>query len=201
MAKRKKTPSEILQVELEPIPAPPAVFLPMVPDGTALTPMGLAALAREVAMDIKELPEILKFYKLTDATYADICKIPFYARALEVALIEWNSALSTPDRIKIEAAATLEDALHGLGARMKNKDEAFPAAIEAGKLFAKIAGLGEPGRAEGAPGEKFTININLGADTKLHYEKDVTPILPVIEDQYTKDQKPAYMKNLEGKSK
>lgn len=154
----------------------------MVPDGTALTPMGLAALAREVAMDIKELPEILKFYKLTDASYADICKIPFYARALEVAIIEWNSALSTHDRIKIEAAATLEDALHGLGARMKNKDEAFPAAIEAGKLFAKIAGLGEPGRTEGAPGEKFTININLGNDVpQLHFEKDVTPIIPVIE--------------------
>lgn len=188
MAKKQKTPSEILQDELEPLPGPiPPTPLPVLFNGTELTPVGLASLAREVAMDIKELPDILKFYKLTTATYDAICKNPFYKRALEVSTIEWNSALSTHERIRLEAAATLENALPGLSARMNNKDEAFPAAIEAGKLFAKIAGLDANVRADSAPGEKFTININLGADTKLHYEKDVTPI-PVLIDEKGKDQ-------------
>jgi hypothetical protein len=105
---------------------------------------------------------------------------------LETAAIEWNSALSTHDRIRIEAAAIMEDAMPGLSARMKSRDEALPAAIEAGKLFAKLAGLGEVNKAAAGSGEKFVIQIDLGADTKLRYEKDVSPILPVIEQEPTK---------------
>jgi hypothetical protein len=60
---------------------------------------------------------------------------------------------------------------------MKNSAEAFPAAIEAGKLFAKIAGLDALSKGEGPPGERFTITINLGADTTLKYEKEAPPIL------------------------
>lgn len=183
MSKEPKTASEIVQDVLKSAP----INLPMIPDGSPLTPTGLAALAREIAMDIRELPEILKYYHLTDADYADICTIPFFSRALEVATIEWNSALSTHERIRLEAAATLENALPGLSARMNNREEAFPAAIEAGKLFAKIAGLDANVRADAAPGEKFTININLGADTKLHYEKDVTPIPLTIEKEKTNE--------------
>ena len=181
MAKRKQTPSEELQDILEPLPPP--IPLPVIPAGIGLTPAELASLAREVAMDIKELPDILRTYKLTEKAYLDICDVPFYKRALEVSTIEWNSALSTHERIRLEAAATLENALPGLSARMNNKEEAFPAAIEAGKLFAKIAGLDTQLKSEGSPGEKFTININLGADAKLHYEKDVTPIPVLIEDK------------------
>lgn len=158
-------------------PKPPA-NLPAIPE---LSPFDLAKLAREVAMDIKELDVVLGYYRLTLEQYAEVCKIPFFKRALENSTLEWNSALSTHERMKIEAAAILEEGLPILGARMKNKDETFAAATEAGKLFAKIAGLGEVSRDAPAPGEKFTITINLGDDTKLHYEKDVTPASPVIE--------------------
>jgi hypothetical protein len=179
MTKKAKRPATVLE---PPLPA----HLPMIPEGIMLTPSSLAALAREVAMDIKVLPDILKHYKLTEETYIDICKVPFYKRALEVATIEWNSALSTHERLRIEAAASLEDALPGLSARMNNKDETLPAATEVGKLFAKIAGIGEPERGGAAATEKFTITINLGADKKLEFTKDVTPVIPIIDQEPSK---------------
>jgi hypothetical protein len=155
--------------------------IPVVIEGLSITPIRLAMLANEIAMDMKELADILKLYKLSESDYLKISKIPFFTNALETATIEWQSPLGTHARIRIESAAILEEALPGLSARMKSKDEAFPAAIEAGKLFAKIAGLGEPDKAGASSGEKFTINIDLGQDKKLTYEKDVSPIIPVIE--------------------
>jgi hypothetical protein len=178
----KKAKAVPVTVDIPPLPAVPAIVV----GDTTYTPSNLAALAREVAMDIKPLPDILKVYRLSEDDYLKISKIPFYAKALETAAIEWNSALSTHDRIRIEAAAIMEDAMPGLSARMKSKEEALPAAIEAGKLFAKLAGLGEVNKAAAGSGEKFVIQIDLGADTKLRYEKDVTPILPVIEQEPSK---------------
>jgi hypothetical protein len=178
----KKAKAVPVTVDIPPLPAVPAIVV----GDTTYTPSNLAALAREVAMDIKPLPDILKVYRLSEDDYLKISKIPFYAKALETAAIEWNSALSTHDRIRIEAAAIMEDAMPGLSARMKSRDEALPAAIEAGKLFAKLAGLGEVNKAAAGSGEKFVIQIDLGADTKLRYEKDVSPILPVIEQEPTK---------------
>lgn len=179
MTKKSKVP---VTVDMPPLP----VNLPM-PTGTDITPHLLAALAREVAMDIKELPDILKHYKLSQEDYEKIAKIPFYAKALESAVIEWNSALSTPTRIRLEAAAIIEDAMPKLAARMKHQDEAFPAAIEAGKLFTKLAGLDAADKTGNTTGEKFTININLGEDAKLRYEKDVTPAIPIIEKEVTNE--------------
>lgn len=147
-----------------------------------ITPHQMAALAREVAINIRELPDILKNFGLTGEQYARIAEIDFFKHALSAAVIEWTSALKTADRIRIEAAVALEDAMPVLAARMKDGKEGLPAAVEAGKLFAKLAGLGEREGSQSAPGEKFTININLGdgADDKLSFEKDVTPRAPSL---------------------
>ncbi len=128
----------------------------------------LAALAREVAMDIRVLDEILITYGLTRIQYDFLQENnEFYKQALHTLTIEWNSALSTPERLKIESAAILEDALPRLGARMQNQAEGLPGVIEAAKLFAKMAGVGEREANQAAPGEKFSITINLGGDEKI----------------------------------
>jgi len=54
------------------------------------------------------------------------------------------------------------------------RSEPFPAAIDAAKLFAKIAGLDTAGAQKAGPSEKFSIQINIG-ETKLAYEKNVQP--------------------------
>ena len=157
-----QTPDEPLITGLVEAAAPPPI---------TLTHVELARLAREIAMDIKERRDTLEVFKLTEAQYEQIEKHPLYERMLTAAVIEWNSAKSTPDRLKIEAAAILEEALPHIGARMTKPAESLAMQVQAGTLLAKIAGVGEGGAAPAAQGEKFVISINLGAD-KEHYERN-----------------------------
>lgn len=146
----------------------------------------LATLAREIAMDIKEVSTVLKTYGLTESQYEFVKENPFFKRMLENEIITWNSSLSTHDRIRIEAAAILEDNLPTLGARMVKAGEGLPGVVEAGKLFAKIAGLETPDKAAAAPGEKFRITINLGSDVVVkHQTKDISPAARTIEGSAT----------------
>lgn len=133
-----------------------------------MSPPELAQLAREVAMNIKPLSAILQDFKLNDTQYEFLEEHnEFFKAALHAACIEWARPLSTPERIKIEAAAILEDSLVGLGARMQNKGEGLPGVVEVAKLFSKIAGVGEREAGPGNPGERFVINIDLGGDKKI----------------------------------
>ena len=142
----------------------------------------LVKLAREIVMDIKDADVVLGHYHLSREQYDWLKENhAFFKQALHVSTIEWNSALTTSERIKLESAAILEDALPRLGARMVNQAEGLPGVVEAAKLFAKIAGLGEKEAADRAPGEKFSININLGGDDRLTY-KSPEPITVVIDD-------------------
>lgn len=166
----------------EPSANVPAVIEPLAPAVETRTQVKLAKLAREVAMNIRDLPVVLKDYGLTADDYnTHIYPNPFYRRTLDNYIQEWNSAVSTQQRIKVEAAATLEDSLHHLGARMNKNDENLPAVVEAAKLFAKLAGVDGQAATGGGSAEKFSITINLGADTQLHYERDITPTPPIDE--------------------
>ncbi len=128
----------------------------------------LAKLAREIAMDIKERHVVLKEFNLTQVQYDFLEQNNvFFREALSAACIEWHAPMSTAERIKVEAGAILEDSLPGLGARMQSKGEGLPGVIEAAKLFAKVAGVGERETSAGASGERFTINIDLGGDQKI----------------------------------
>jgi len=140
----------------------------------------LAKLARELAMDIKEEHVILKEFKLDNAQFEYLkAHNDFFREAFAAACKEWHAPLSTQDRIKVEAAAILEDSLLGLGARMQNKGEGLPGVIEAAKLFAKVAGVGEREGPGAAPGERFSINIDLGADQKITVSTTQAPAAPL----------------------
>lgn len=133
-----------------------------------ISPPELARLAREIAMNIKERHVVLQDFKLSESQYEFLEKYnEFYQAALRSACIEWQSPLSTTERIKVEAAAILEDSLIGLGARMQNRAEGLPGVVEVAKLFAKVAGVGEREPGQNTPGERFTINIDLGGDKKI----------------------------------
>ncbi len=137
----------------------------------------LARLAREIAQNIRETPAILADYKLNQ-TQLDFLTghNEFFKQALHHAVIEWNAAGNTQDRIKLQAAAGFEDKLPLLLTRMGNASEGLPGVVEAAKLIAKVAGVGERDVAGAVPGERFTITINLGADEKLVIgPKDITP--------------------------
>ena len=140
-----------------------------------ITPDMLVKIAREVAMDIQEMPQILAQFSLTPEQYrTHVEPNAFFQRALEAYRIEWNSALSTKDRIRVQAATALEHSLPHFATRLTKNDESLDAQVKAAALFAKLADIGESKGEEGSS-EKFSIVINLGADTKLKYEKNITP--------------------------
>jgi hypothetical protein len=164
----------------EPEQSAPASNLPEVTPviHSALTPAGLAALAREVAFDIRELPTILKTFKLTEAQYEEIGKIPFFQNALTSATIEWESVKGTEERIKLRSQIILEENIGIVAARMRDIKEPLNSVVETGKFFTKLAGIGEQSKSGASAGEKFVIEINLGEDTKLRFEKNTTPDSP-----------------------
>jgi hypothetical protein len=135
---------------------------PTEPPDQNLDEVAVAKLAREMAMAIRSYRVIFEDFGISEQDFYEISKLPFYKRAFEQFTLEWNSALSTNERIKLTSAAYLEQALPRLGARMMS-DESLSAATEVAKLFSRNAGLGGDPK-EAKSNERFVITINLGED-------------------------------------
>jgi hypothetical protein len=123
----------------------------------------LAKLAREMAMNVRPYAEVFDDFGITETDYYEISKLEFYARAKEQFTLEWNSTISTGDRIKIGSLAYLEQILPMLTRRALDLKEPLPAATDVAKLLARNAGIGEV-KSEKNTSERFMITINLGAD-------------------------------------
>lgn len=136
----------------------------------------LVKLAREIAMDIYPLETILKQYSITPEKWDELQLNGKFKILLESECAAWSTALNTHERVKLKAAAMMEEWLPELNNRMHDPDENLPAKIEAGKMLSKIAGMGLPGQVEGSTPERFTVTINLGPQVApISIEKDVTP--------------------------
>jgi hypothetical protein len=132
----------------------------------------LAKLAHDFAVHMYDDDVLLAKHELTPDQYARLASNDIYKKMLEIASIEWNSPKSINQRLALEAAVTLEHVMPTIGVRMEDKREDLPGVIEAVKALTKIAGIGEQ-KQQAAPGEKFTITINLGSDVE-HFEKTRT---------------------------
>lgn len=132
------------------------------------SPAFLATLAREIAMDIETVDAILKKHGLSNAQYEYLSNHhEYYKKTLLQQVHEWQSLGSTQARLKAQAAAALEAQLPTLGSRMGQASEKLADAVEAAKLFAKIAGVDTDTGGPRGGGEGFTITIDLGADERL----------------------------------
>ena len=70
----------------------------------------------------------------------------------------------------------LEESLPEAFARIHDATENLSAKTELWKLIARLAGAGMAGTGvEGGGGEKFSVTINLGADSSLRIEKELSP--------------------------
>lgn len=143
----------------------------------ALGDIGLVKLAREIAMDIQPLETILKQHGISPEKWEELQRNGKFQILLTSESEAWGTALNTHERVKLKAAAMLEEWLPELNNRLHDPDEALPAKIEGGKMIAKIAGMGAPGQVEGAGPERFTVTINLGPQVApIQIEKDITPV-------------------------
>ena len=148
---------------------------------SSTTDVMMLKLAREIAMDIQSIEDILKNQQVSAEQWEEIQRNQRFKSYLSNAVEEWQSATNTPERVKLKSMAFVEEALPEFFARAHDPKETLAAKTEVLKTIAKFAGVG--GSVEGAvTGERMVVTINLGADNQLRIERDVTP--QVIEGDY-----------------
>ena len=150
--------------------------LPIVPNNQrgSFNDLLMVRLAREIAMEIRPLEEILVSLKVSPDDWAAIGEHPAFQARLATAVSEWSSAINTAERVKLKSLAFVEEALPEFFARAHDPREGLAAKIEVLKAVAKFAGIGGTADFAGA-GERVTVTINLGEDRHIRVEKDVTP--------------------------
>src|SRR5262245_14559834 len=118
----------------------------------------LAKLAREFAMNIKTREDILTVYKLSEEEMQKTKAISYFITARDQMTIEWNSALSTPQRLRLSSLALLEESLLDVAVRMSNPNEPLTGAIQTAKFLADLGGMGG-GNQQGiaSPVDRFVI--------------------------------------------
>lgn len=136
----------------------------------------LVKLARQIAMGIKEIPDILFDNGLTLREFDVIKLLPHFNNILAAEARAWEGAGNTNERLRIKSAAMIEEYLPELYARLNDREEPMMAKIKALELASKMAGFSDKADAPiGSPGDKVSVIINLGADSKLVYEKQLPP--------------------------
>ncbi len=138
---------------------------------TTITEQLLLRLARDIAMDILPVEDILKAHGVTADLWAKISNTPRFIELLIDATRDWASASNTHERVKVKAATMIEEWLPELHERLHDQREALSAKTEAAKLLRDLAGMGK-GVDTAIAGEKFNITINLGSD-QMKIEKSI----------------------------
>lgn len=138
--------------------------------------------ARNLAMDMYELPQILDMLSIPAYEFERWKNHPRFNQYLISEKEAWNSALNTHERTKLKASTVMEEFMLEAHRSMHDKKQPLNHRVELGKLVAKIAGMGETARGaigEGGPGFSLQINIGQGPDHQVNISSRPAP--PVIE--------------------
>lgn len=134
----------------------------------------LLKLAREIAMDMRDLGDILETHGVTAEEFAEISALGVFQEYLRQSVTEWQSATNTAERVRLKSMAFVEEALPEFFARAHDPEESLNAKVEVLKTVARFAGVG--GSVDSSiAGERLLVTINLGADQQLKIEKNMTP--------------------------
>jgi len=144
----------------------------------------LLKLSREIARDIHPIETILERFGIDANLWETIRQLPRFISLLQSELEAWHGAGNTSERVKIKSLSLVEELLPEMYARAHDPREPLSAKVELLKTIGKFGGVGVSS-FEGAIGEKLSVTINLGADSQLRFEKDVTP--QVIEGSNEQD--------------
>lgn len=133
----------------------------------------LLRLAREVAMDIVPLTQILEQHQIDQNEWEGIAKHPHFQSLLASERQAWESATNSEERVRFKSLAMIEEALPEFYARMHDAREPLTAKTEVLKTIARFAGVGNNSFDSSVSGEKLSVTINLGADHQLKIEKEL----------------------------
>lgn len=155
--------------------------MPTAPAKANLTDTMLLSIARDIVMDIQELPAILEKHRINADDFETISQNATFHVYLKSYQQEWNSPVNTEHRVKIKAAAIvemyLEEAnkrLHAIGEKLGDKNDLL-------KTIAKLAGQGFQASGNEGGAESVTINIGIGGGAKVTIQQEVTPKVTTIE--------------------
>lgn len=132
-------------------------------------------LAREIAMDMNDLERILKSNGIAPREFQRLSKTARFATILQEEVTAWNTASNGPERVKIKAAAMIEEWLPEAFQQMHNGDASLQHKTQLATLVSRLGGMDKSEMAMGTVGDRFSVTINLGADTKLEFDKTQLP--------------------------
>jgi hypothetical protein len=144
---------------------------------TELDDIQMAALARELVMNIRNYKETFELFGIDENDYQQIEKNEYFRKVRDHIALEWNAMSSTDERIRLQHLAYLEKLSPVLARRAMLPDANLAASTDVAKIFMKGGGVGEA-RSEKNTAERFVITINLGADSEgkeviEHYDKSI----------------------------
>ena len=153
----------------------------IMPQNSSFNDVTLLRLAREIAMDLRPIEEILELHGIGGDAWERISALPAFQTYLQRSVEEWQSATNTSERVRLKSMAFVEEALPEFFARAHDAKEGLSAKVEVLKTVARFAGVGAS--VDGSiAGERLSVTINLGADQQLKIEKDITPRGNTIEE-------------------
>jgi hypothetical protein len=121
-------------------------------------------LVTEIAKDVVEIDNILLHLNITRDEYLRLSGTRAFKEALVVAQTEWQGATNTHKRVKLKAAAIVEELIMKVFFACTKDDQPLNSKVKALETIAKIGGLGalEPaaGTREGTMGNIFNLQIN-----------------------------------------
>lgn len=133
----------------------------------------LLRLAREIAMEQHELDMILERNGVTPKQFQAIMKLDRFQKLLSDEITNWNSATNTTERVKIKAAAMIEEWLPEAFGQLHNEQAPLLHRTDLAKLVARLGGMEKSNLDMSAGGERFSVTINLGADQQLNFQKEL----------------------------
>lgn len=151
--------------------------MPETSERSEIFAVNFAALAREIAMDILPLGEILELHKLDEETWARIQGNKNFQDALAGLVRDWNSAGNVRERVKIKAATGLEAQLEIYVQDIGDPTIPLIQRVEAGKFLARLGEL-DSREGGGAEGGGFHITLNIGT---TQHRVDIAPPMRTIE--------------------
>jgi len=131
-------------------------------DSNEMFAIEFSALAREIAMDIFPIEQILELHRLEEPEWARIQANRKFQQILGDMVREWNATATTRERVRVKAASGLESTLEVYIRAITDDNIPLAQRVEAGKFLARLGELDGNKDVMGVGGNGVTININTG---------------------------------------
>ena len=157
--------------------------LKLVKPKVTLSDVELANLANDLAKAAREKKDVLADYGIAEEGYYELEQIPFFKKALDEATRVWNGPMNAKARAELGSLTYYETIMPSLAKSAMDEKQPLNARTDVARLFAKVAGVGEKEQSANESAERFVIQINMGSDKAVVYDKTIektpeTPALP-----------------------